>query len=275
MKILIDKQEVKSIAIGRFDGFHLGHKRLFQKLDNFGAILMIDKERDFFILPRKFANRYIDLPIFKYQLSTIRDLDGRDFIERLRRDFPSLKKVVVGYDFRFGRDRKFSAFDLKEFSDLDIEIVDEVLVQNISVHSGEIIKRLKNGEIDIAKKLLGRNFSIIGEHEKGQGLGKREFVPTINIKFEKFVSPKEGVYLSKTVLKGEIFDSISFVGIRETTDGSFALETHILDRDLEVENFGEVEVFFTKFIRENRKFSNLADLKEQISKDISIAKSCL
>jgi len=269
------KKIVDSIAIGRFDGFHLGHKGLFQALTKNGAILIIYRKSSEYILPYRFTKNYVDYPIFRYDLDDIRDLDGRQFLEKIFLDFPNLKKIVVGYDFFFGRGRGCSAFDLKNSCRCKVEIIDEVKFNGISIHSGEIIRLLKSGDIESANQLLGRPYSIIGKHIKGQGIGGKLLVPTINIEFQDFVIPKNGVYLTKTHLENGKFFSISFIGKRETTDGNFALETHILDRYVEENNNTLVKVEFIDFIRENRQFQNLQELKMAIDGDVQSAKEIL
>jgi len=273
MKLFINN--IDSIAIGKFDGIHLGHQKLFSKLEKNGAIVIIDKERDRYLLPKQYFSRYTDIPIFRYLLTDIRELNGKEFIKKLEIDFPDLKEVIVGYDFKFGNGRNCSIQELKKYSNFKITVIDEVKSGNISIHSGEIIRRLKSGEIELANRFLGRQFSIIGKHIKGQGVGKRSLVPTINIDCSEFISPKNGVYLTETVLKSGTYKSISFLGVRETTDNKFSLETYILDRECKDIDFGEVKTRFIKYIRDNKKFQNLESLKNQILEDIKIANSYL
>ena len=271
----LSKTEISSIAIGKFDSLHLGHQKLFHKLSKNGGILIIDVEKKFRVLPKKYLSNFTNFPIFQYKLSEIRNLNGKEFIQKLKTDFPNLTEIIIGYDFQFGKERKCRISDLKEFSDFKITVVDEVKIENISVHSGEITKKLQNGEIELANKLLGREFSIIGKHIRGQGIGKKNLFPTLNIEYSDFITPKFGVYFTKTILENKKYDAISFLGIRETTDNRFSLETYIFDKGIEDKDFGSIEIIFKKFIRKNRSFENLADLKTQISKDIQIAKSYL
>lgn len=271
----VSKERVDSIAIGRFDGFHLGHRELFKSLGENGAILMIHRDSPEYILPNEFAQQYINFPIFRYNLDEIKSLDGHLFLEKLFRDFPNLKKIVVGYDFFFGKGRGCSAFDLQKSCRCEVQIVDEVKLDEISIHSGEISKLLKSGDVRTANRFLGRAYSIIGRHIRGQGVGKESVVPTINISFTKFIAPKDGVYLTKTYLKNREYNSISFIGKRETTDGNFAFETHILEENIKENSFETVKVEFIEFIRENRRFESLKELRQGVMSDIKIAKKLL
>jgi len=268
----LSKTEIDSIAIGKFDGFHLGHQKIFQELTKNSAILIIDKEKSSYIIPKKFLTKFTDIQIFRYLLTDIKSLNGKNFIRKLENDFPNLKNIVIGYDFQFGNGRNCSISDLKKYSDFKVKVVDEVKIANISIHSGEIIRRLRDGDIKFANILLGRKFEIIGKHINGQGVGKKDLVPTINISYEKFISPKDGVYLTETFFKNRQYFSISFLGIRETTDRKFSFESHILNDNIDEKDCGEVRTKFIKYIRSNRKFSDLQSLKIQILKDIKIAK---
>ena len=152
-----------------------------------------------------------------------------------------------------------------------MEIVDEVKIDGISVHSRHIREMIREGNIKLANRLLGYNYTIIGPHQKGQGLGAKELVATINIHPDGFEIPKEGVYATFTRIDDEehLHPSVSFIGHRVTTDGSFAIESHILDGDVECRK--KAGISFVDFLRENRKFDTLGELKEQIQKDIKMA----
>jgi riboflavin kinase/FMN adenylyltransferase len=260
-------ERVTNLAIGTFDGFHRGHRELFRNLDSDGAILIIEKSYPNYLLPKEFKSRFVEQPIYYYQLSEIMKLNGVEFIDLLLSNFPKLQKIVVGYDFHFGYNRNCLAEDLKRVFRGDVHIVDEVQFQNISVHSKAIRELLEGGDIEMANRFLNRNYSIIGNRVKGQGIGSRELVPTINLSTNSFFLPKSGVYSSRTVINGFSYKSISFLGHRYTTDGELSLETHILESFEECRS-DEIEVQFIEFIRENRKFKSLSELKKQIERDI-------
>ena len=122
--------------------------------------------------------------------------------------------------------------------------------------------------------MLGKNYKIKGQHIKGQGLGSSDFVPTINLKVSEFILPNEGVYATKTIINDKKYDSVSFLGHRITTDNSFAVETHILDINIQ-EVSKNIEIIFIDKIRDNEKFDNFNDLKKQIFIDIDNTKSIL
>ena len=269
---ILVKDNIDTIAIGSFDGIHLGHMQLINRLGENGALFVIDKDHAN-LTPGLKRVQYSKYPCMFYHFLKVKDLSGLEFIELLKKEFVNLKKIVVGYDFQFGKSRSCNAQDLKKLYDGEVEIVDEFFHNGVSVHSSYIRELLVNKNINLANQLFGREYSIIGKVISGQGLGKEELYPTINIEVKDYLLPSDGVYASRTKIEDSIYDSVSFIGTRSSTDLAFSIETHILDKDVEVGD--EVEIFFVHYLRENRKFENLKDLKVQITKDIDSAKSAL
>lgn len=268
---LVNKNTITSIAIGGFDGMHVAHQELFKNLDENGAIVSI--ESGFANLtPKVYRQEYSDYPIYYYVLDNIKHLEGDQFIKLLNEEFPNLKKIVVGYDFCFGKNRRYCIEKLKELFHGNVKIIDEIKIDDIAVHSRVIREYLKDGEIEIANKLLGKEYKIYGHQIKGQGLGTKSFVPTINLKVEQFLLPKEGVYITKTILNEIEYNSVTFLGHRVTTDGSYAVETHILDENI-INDTYTIQIKFIKKIRDNLKFDSFDELKNQIDKDIETTKN--
>jgi len=266
------KDKIDTVAIGSFDGIHLGHMQLINRLGENGALFVIDKDHAN-LTPGLKRVEYSKYPCMFYHFLKVKELSGEEFVSLLKKEFKNLKKIVVGYDFAFGKSRSCVAEDLKKLFTGKIEIVEEFFYKGISVHSSIIREAILNKDIDNANKLLGREYSIIGKVVSGQGLGREELYPTINIKVKDYLLPSDGVYATRTKLGDKIYDSVSFIGKRISTDGNFSIETHILDCNVDV--CDEVEIFFVHYLRENRKFANLKDLKIQITIDISTAKSAL
>lgn len=266
------KDNIDTIAIGSFDGIHLGHMALINKLGDNGALFVIDKDHAN-LTPGIKRSEYSKYPCMFYHFLKIKDLTGVEFIELLKKEFVNLKKIIVGYDFEFGKKRSCNAQDLKRMSALDIEVVEEHTQDGASIHSSLIRAFLSNGDVDKANRFLGREYSIIGDVISGQGLGKEELYPTMNLRVRDYLLPLDGVYATRTKVGEKIYDSVSFVGNRVSTDGLFSIETHILDKD--IESTQNVEIFFVEYLRDNKKFETLSELKEQISQDIKLAKERL
>lgn len=260
-------KDVQAIAIGGFDGMHIGHQALFSRLGDDDAIVVIETGYAN-LTPAHEREKFSDKKILYFQLEEIRHLDGAGFIAMLQKKFPNLRKIVVGYDFHFGKDRAYSAEDLKALFDGEVVVVDEVRHNNDSVHSHKIRAKLQLGDIKGANAFLGHNYTISGKLIQGQGLGAKELVATINITAPRFLIPKEGVYVTLTRIDDDehFHPSVSFLGHRVSTDGSFAIESHILDGEVVCQE--KADIRFVDFIRNNEKFESLEELKKVIQKDI-------
>ena len=269
--ILVNKNTITSIAIGGFDGMHSAHQELFKNLDEHGAIVSIESGYAN-LTPKSFRQEYSIYPIYYYVLENIRHLERDEFIKLIKEEFPNLKKIVVGFDFCFGKNRKYCIEKLKDLFNGEVLVIDEIKIDEIPVHSRIIRQYLKDGNIKMANKLLGKEYKLYGQQIKGQGLGTKSFVPTINLKVDEFLLPQEGVYITKTILDNKEYKSITFLGHRVTTDGSYAVETHILDENITNDNYTTQVKFYEK-IRDNKKFDSFEDLKKQIFDDIELAKN--
>jgi len=261
---------IKSIAIGSFDGIHIAHKTLIDQAD---ALVIIERNGGYLTPGYKRANFTEKVCCF-YHFDVIKSLTPEAFVLKLQTDFPQLEKIVVGYDFVFGKNRAGNTQVLETLFDGLVQVVKEVSLEGVSVHSRTIKQYLKEGNVLWANKLLGREHSIEGVVVKGQGLGKKELVATLNLNVKEYQLPLEGVYATRTFIKGAWLDSVSFLGHRVSTDGSFAIETHVIGEDIgEVE--GQVKLTFVDFIRKNQKFESLYALKKQIGDDIEQVKVLL
>ncbi len=268
--ILVNKNTITSIAIGGFDGMHGAHQKLFEQLDENGAILSIESGYAN-LTPKRYRQEYSKYPIYYYVLDNIKHLEGNAFIKLLNEEYPNLQKIVVGFDFCFGKGRKYCVKQLKELFHGEVVVLDEVKIDDIAVHSRIIRNYLKDGDIKTANILLTKEYKIYGKQIKGQGLGSTNFVPTINLFVEEFLLPNEGVYVTKTILNDTEYDSVTFLGHRVTTDGSYAIETHIFDKNIVNKDYSIQIKFFDK-LRDNAKFDSFEELKEQIFRDIDEAK---
>jgi len=330
-----NREEVRAVAIGNFDGMHLGHQKLFERLGEQGAIIVILAGGGTKLTPFASRQAFTDKKIFYCDLRAIKSLSGGEFIALLRQNFINLQKIVVGEDFRFGRDRAWDVEFLRREFRWQTCVVGEFCLSGSGVHSSRIKELLSRGRCEEAAELLGRDYEICGRVVRGQGRGAREFVATLNLDASGYFMPKSGVYATLARAGSKEFASVSFLGRRLSTDGAYALETHILgdftgfeaglnsaqDRapccgrqvahsaqnldeistrnsvEISTQNFAASEsldaenknleaagknsgakfacVKFIKFLRENRKFSDLARLKEQILKDVSEAEAVL
>ena len=257
---------IESIAIGSFDGMHTAHQRLAQEVD---ALVIIERNSGYLTdgYRRSFFTKIF---CCFYHFDTIKDLSPFEFIEKLQKDFPLLKKIVVGYDFHFGKEKSGDTNTLIKLFKGKVAVIKEISFEDIPIHSRVIKSYLNKGNIKKVTQLLGREYIISGEVIRGQGLGKNALVPTLNMIPKGYQLPLHGVYATKTLIEDRWINSITFLGHRITTDGNFAVETHIIDKNLEMTP-AYISIKMIEFIRENKKFETLAELKAQIIKDIAKA----
>ena len=265
---MLTKDNNTAVAIGHFDGVHRGHKELLKRLGEYGGLVVIDKNKAN-ITPGLKRAEYSRYPCFLYDFNEIKGLSGDEFIALLKRDFKNLQKIVVGFDFRFGRGRAWDKYDLARIFDGEVEIVEEFCFEGMGVHSSAIREYIKQGEIYKANLLLGREYSIEGRVINGQGIGSRELVPTLNLDVKSYLLPREGVYATRTRIGNKTYGSVTFIGNRVSTDGNFSVETHVLNEN--ITDAGSVAVCFIKRLRDNHKFASLEELKRQIYIDIKQA----
>lgn len=263
--------KVDTIAIGGFDGMHVGHQKLFELLGENGTIVVIETGYAN-LTPGREREQYTHHPIVYYSLEDIRHLEGKAFVEVLKERFPRLGKIVVGYDFHFGKNRRYSHESLKELFEGEVVVVDQVTIEGDSVHSHKIRSKIQIGDLSGANRFLGHNYCVKGSVIKGQGIGKTDLVPTINLECSGYLLPYEGVYAALTRIDGEehFHPSVVFVGHRVTTDGSYAVESHILGEN--IQSCEKATISFVKFLRKNQKFESLDLLKKAIGDDILNAK---
>jgi len=265
----LKSDEIESIAIGGFDGMHLGHMALVSKLNDRGIILVIDKGFSN-LTPNKDRCKYVKNGFISLGLEDVKELKSYEFVKLLEAEFKNLKKIVVGYDFRYGNERNGDVQKLKDEFTGEVIVVDEVKINKHSAHSAYIRECISSGEIQKANFLLGREYSIKASTIKGQGIGKKELVATINLDNSRYLLPRDGVYASRTRVDDRWYRSVTFIGVRSSTDKKSAIETHLIDKSIDFLP-SSVRVEFRFFIRENMKFKSLEDLKKQIQIDIKKA----
>jgi riboflavin kinase/FMN adenylyltransferase len=183
------------------------------------------------------------------------------------------REIHEGYNFRFGNK---AAGDVNLLTQLgremgfEVKVYPELRLRGEPVASTQIRKLLADGEVNRARPLLGRPFGILSTPGRGRGYGSKYAVPTINLNSYEELVPKHGVYVTRTRVGDECFDSVTNVGNRPTFGAeSFAIETHLLNfHPIEVAPETEVEIHFLRRLRDEIKFPSVEDLREQIGKDV-------
>lgn len=284
-------KQITSLAIGKFDGIHLGHRKLLELLGDRGAVLIIDKAIEQNLISQSpsvqnqgfltsLQDRLDQLPnAYFVEFASVAHMSGEEFVSTLLESLPSLETIIVGYDFRFGRDRLCGADDLRHLCEIrqssqgraiQAIIVPKVCYGEIPLHASVIKDFVRHGDIAVANAMLGWHYTITGDVIRGQGIASKELFPTINIRAQGYVLPASGVYATR--VDGKM--AVSFFGHRVSTDGAYAIESHIIDSEItQVPERLTIQMY--KKIRENRRFDSLQELKAQIECDIKQAREIL
>ena len=290
-------------TIGNFDGLHLGHQAILNKIKQ-NASKFRGKTIVFFTEPHAaeyFSNssdknkkppprispwrekfellkkNEIDFACFLKFNDKLRTMSPGDFISEIL-DSINLVSFTVGDDFRFGADRKGDTDLLKNWGDkkgILVENTETIIFDGQRVSSTRIREELSNNNFKNAEKLLGRPYTFSGKVVHGQHLGRTINIPTANIWLPDQRLPIKGVYAVKCRLNNLNLNGIANMGVRPTVGGEKpVLEVHLFEFSENIYS-QRLSVKFIEKIRDEKKFDNLDMLKSQIQKDISIAKNIL
>ena len=278
-----------SVALGTFDGVHLGHRAVLESTLKKGLIPIALT----FDLPPKFGSKQnlLMTPIDKIKaLSTlgisaevmdfekIKDTPPNEFLTFIKEKF-SPKIIATGYNFRFGKSALGTTNDIAEFCKINnIEYIcaNAVKVGGEAVSSTRIRKLIADGEVNLAGKMLGQHFFFSGEITHGDARGRTIGFPTLNIPYPtELVIPKFGVYASLTEVNGKMYKSVTDIGVRPTFKTDYIIsETNIMD--FEGDLYGKIaKIHLVDFIRGEVKFGGVEELKFAISKDKKTAAQIL
>ncbi len=302
----IDKFSAKNpiVTIGMFDGVHLGHKTILERINELseqknGETVVIT----FWPHPRLVLSntnkklRYlstIDEKLFLLEKAGIDNViilpftlefakkTACEFIEEILVEKIKINHLVAGFDHQFGRDRKGSLEELSNCAkqnNFSIEKLDALSIDNKTISSTLIRKIIENGEIQKANKYLGFDYFILGKVVSGNRIGRSIGFRTANIELSDGhkLRPGIGVYAVEINFDNNIFKGMLNIGIRPTIDEAIkvkSIEVHIFDFDKDI--YGEkVQVIFKKKIREEKKFENFDALKQQLEIDKNTVLSIL
>ena len=285
------------LAIGNFDGIHLGHQAILRAtVDCARALNAVSTALTFDPSPRKVLRPESAPPrlstnaqrmewfdamgleaavVLPFTLDLAR-LSPGEFVEHILVRDLHVKAVLVGENFRFGHKQ---AGDVKLLTELgakrgfDVVIVPPVVYRGEVVSSTIIRREVAEGDVSHAGRLLGRPFALTGEVVSGTGTGRRFTFPTLNLAAEQELLPTRGVYVTRACLEGETRShrSVTNIGMRPTFNGSsLSVETHLLDAQLAAAP-KRMEVRFWNRLREEKKFSGPEELRAQIACDIARA----
>ena len=285
------------LTMGDFDGIHRGHRKLIEKTvqqakaDGLASVLLTYEPS-----PKKVLGRYeydgtlytkaekimilqnfpLEAVIFLPFDEKIAKITAKDFLQKILLDQLKTRRIIIGYDHKFGRNRRGNHRYLKLAQNryhFEVKLIKVVKRFNKAASSSLIKDLLRAGKVKAAAELLGAPYFILGTVIHGKQRGRRLGVPTANLKVpaDKLI-PKKGVYFCMARFDSRTFKAVVNIGQNPTFENTdLSIEAHLLDFDMDIYD-EPLTLFFMKRLRDEEKFSGLGELKQQINKDIQYAK---
>lgn len=281
------------VTIGTFDGVHIGHSAILKRLVETAKKEDLDSVvLTFFPHPRMVLQQHSEISL----LNTIDEraqllektglehlvihqfthafsrLTALEYVRDILVNGLKAKKIIIGYDHRFGRNRTANIENLKEFGltyGFEVEEISAKELDDVTISSTKIRNALNAGDIETANSYLGYNYMLTGEVEKGKALGRTINYPTANLKLkEKYkLIPKNGVYVVASIIEGKKIFGITSIGTNPTVGGKKrTIETHFLNFNKDL--YGkEITIEFLKHIRDEETFDSIEELRQEIEID--------
>jgi len=292
-----DINENTAVALGTFDGFHIGHDKLIMTLleiaqkNNLKSLLYTfsNHPRDLFMdvkdRPKLIISSAQKIDIIQnYNPDYLlylkfddyhKNIEAEEFIEEILINKLKMKHIIVGYDWKFGKRAEGDVNLLKTYENrglFKVDVIDPIRINGHIVSSTLIRKQLEDGRIEKANEFLGRPYELQGHVIHGKSNGMKIGFPTANLSKEiNYCSIKEGVYVTLLNVKGKDFKSVTKVGRNVSfNDNECTVETHIMDFEGDI--YGEkISVKFLYRIRDQIKFNSLSHLSDRIRQDVEFA----
>ncbi|WP_026712220.1 bifunctional riboflavin kinase/FAD synthetase [Flavobacterium filum] len=286
-------QKPTVVTIGTFDGVHIGHRKIISRLiqasenTDFESLVLT-----FFPHPRMILQDNQELKL----LNTIEErtqllsdcglqnlvihpfdhafsrLTAEEFVQTIIVEQFNCKKMIIGYDHRFGRNRTATIDDLIVYGEkfhFDVEQITAEEIHDVTISSTKIRKALEEGNITLANSYLGYNYLLTGKIKKGKGIGRTINFPTANLVVEESYKliPKQGVYVIQSIWKDKLVKGIMNIGFNPTVNGEkLSIEVHFFDFD-EILYDKKIQIQVIHRLRDEIKFESLEKLKMQIQLD--------
>ena len=281
------------ITLGTFDGFHIGHNAVIKKTVetakkyNLKSIVIViekplNKIEGLLTLPEEkiqmLSSYPVDEILFIKMDKATAQISADDFLKNIIYKKLRAAQIVVGYDSCFGKDRQGTISWLKKNVkqyNIGLTVIDPVKVLKQIVSSTKIRNLILKNKIDTANLMLGRSFEITGKHITGNRIGRTINFPTINVAVDKNKILPKGVFACSLLGGNEIYKGLLNIGTNPTVKKikhKLSLEVHLLDFSGNWK-YKNVKILVHKFLRKEKKFKNLEELKKQIAKDVKICKT--
>ncbi len=287
------------VTIGNFDGVHLGHREIFRRVRKAAAdlngvsVVISFVPHPLKLLPSRKKLRLITTYAEKESLISASGVDyliiipftehfaaisAADFVREVLVGKVGMKKLIIGYDYAFGRNREGNASLLRLLGEelrFDVEVLEPISGGDAVYSSTRIREMVGKGDVKEVVSLLGRHFSLSGTvvhgHHRGKGLG----FPTANLQTVNELIPGSGVYAVKVGIGAAVFDGACNIGSNPTFgDETIAIEVFVFDYEGDLYG-SEVRIFFVERIRDERKFPNTFELQEAIQADVAKCRKIL
>jgi len=285
------------LTIGNYDGIHAGHRKIIERVKQKAkelsgtsmlmtfhphpmSVLRPDKYTriitPLYVKKRLIEEAGIDVLLIVPFNDEFRGIEAGRFITDILIKRIGVAGVIVGHDFKFGKDGAGDVRMLRGFSedyDIYLGVVEPVTVDGERVGSNRIRRMITAGEVDRAKRLLERPHMIGGIVVEGKSRGREIGFPTINLATSFELIPKEGVYITETGISGKRYPSVTNIGYNPTFDDGreLTVETFVLGFSEDV--YGkDIYLYFHKRIRAEMKFTNIEELKARIARDVEAAR---
>lgn len=290
---LTDSSFQTAVTIGTFDGVHIGHSKILERLINNAENAGLKSTvLTFFPHPRMVLQKDTEIKLLNTLEEKVQILDaiGLDYlvIHPFTKDFSRLsatefvrdilvnslrtKKIIIGYDHRFGRNRNANIQDLITFGntlDFEVEEIPAQEIDDVSVSSTKIRNALLEGDITTANNYLNYAYMLTGTIKKGKGLGKQFGFPTANLHIaeEYKLIPKNGVYVVKSILDQKEHFGMMNIGYNPTVSGKEkSIEVNFFEFDGNLYD-KKIQIALLHRIRDEHKFNSVQELREQLKKD--------
>ena len=281
------------VTIGTFDGVHLGHQKIIEKiienakqkncesliltffphprmvLNGDSDIKLLNTIDEKIVLLEKMGLQNLIIQTFDTEFSM---LSAEDFIDKMLINQLDILKIIIGHDHRFGKNRAANIDDLILFGKkygFEVEEISAEAINEVAVSSTKIRKAILGGNITLANEYLGYEYFLTGKVVQGKQLGRTIGFPTANLVVEENYKliPKSGVYIVKSILNGNVVFGMMNIGTNPTVEGKkLSIEIHFLN--FQDDLYGsKISVSCLKFIREEEKFISVEALKTQLIKD--------
>lgn len=290
------------VTTGTFDGVHTGHQAIFRRLNEIAMkekgesvlltfyphprmvlfpddidLKLLTTQDEKIALLEKYGIQHLIIHPFTKEFSRLTSLQ---FIREILVNKLKTKKLVIGYDHHFGRNREGSFEHLKESGPIygfSVEEIPAQDVENVAVSSTKIRQALQLGDVKTAGEYLGHDYTLSGKVIHGEKKGRELGYPTANISVESRYKliPAIGIYAVKVQVAAAIYNAMLYIGYRPTLNGKYqSIEVNIFDFDKDI--YGEhLTVYFKDKIREDMKFNQLEELKKQLASDKLMAVNLL